>query len=329
MITKKPFGTMPDGTPVEEYSIRNSHGMTVKVLSLGATLTSILVPDRSGGTKDVLLGYDTLEGYLTGGNHVGGTVGRFANRIAGGKFTLDGKTYQVTVNDGKNSLHGGSGIDFKVWTVEQDGDTALRMTYVSPDGEDGYPGTMTIRLRLSVDEENGMHLDYEAETDQATICNLTNHAYFNFTQLEHDVLDHELWLNADVYTKTNDEILPVADLPVDGTEYDFRKARPLGKAIYDNNFTLKGGAGPQASVYEKTTGICMEVFTDRPCLQIYDSVMLPDQADKGGRRHGRGSGLCLETQLAPNCPNRPGFTGFVLRPGETCKTSTVYRFSVK
>ena len=328
MITKETYGAMPCGKQVDAYTLTNKNGVAVKVLSMGATLVSILVPDRKGNMTDVLLGYDTLEEYLSGGNHVGGTVGRFANRLTKGRFTLEGKTYQVTINDGEHSLHGGDGIDFKVWDAAVSGET-LTLTHVSPDGADGYPGTMTIVMHLTLDDDNALHLDYEATTDKTTIVNVTNHAYFNFTACEKDVLGHELWINADKYTATTEDLIPVADVPVEGTMYDFRTPKIIGKAEYDNNFVLNGGDGPQATVWEKESGIFMEVFTDRPGMQIYDSVMLPEQADKNGKRHGVGSGLCLETQVSPDAPNRPECSGYVLRPGEIWKTSTVYRFSVK
>ena len=328
MITKELFGVMPCGKQVSAYTMTNKNGMAVKVLDMGATLVSILVPDRDGKLVDTLLGYDTLEGYLEGGNHVGGTVGRFANRIALGRFALEGKEYQVTVNDGANSLHGGDGIDFKVWDAKVDGET-LTLTHVSPDGADGYPGTLTIVMHLTLTEDNALRLDYEATTDKTTICNLTNHAYFNFTACKEDVLGHELWVNADQYTATTEDLIPTGDVPVDGTEFDFRTPKTIGKAIYDNNFVLKGGEGAQATVWEKKSGIFMEVFTDRPGVQVYDSVMLPEQADKNGTRHGEGYGLCLETQLPPNAPNRPECSGYVVKPGEVWKTSTTYKFSVK
>lgn len=331
MILKERFGAMPDGRSVEAYTIKNSSGTAVKALSLGATLVSLNVPDRSGKLRDVLLGYDTVEGYLTGDNHLGGTVGRFANRIAKGRFTLDGKQYQVTVNDGENSLHGGSGIDFKLWDVKEDGADALVMTYRSPDGEDGYPGNMTVTLRLSLSEDNALTFEYAATTDAPTLCNLTNHAYFNLNGLKRDVLEHEMWLNSDIYTETDSALIPVKDVPVDGTEYDFRTPRKIGKAIYDTNFYLRGGDGAQATVYDPESGVFMELFTDAPALQVYNSVTLPEQADKGGKRHGVGDGLCLETQLPPDAPNRESCKNypFVLRPGEVWKSRTTYRFSVK
>ena len=331
MIIKEPFGKMPDGRAVEAYTLKNKNGMAVKVISLGATLVSIDVPDKAGNMRDVILGYDTVEGFLEGGNHLGGTIGRVANRIEKGRFTLDGKQYQVTVNDGENSLHGGSGIDFKLWEVKEDGADALLMTYLSPDGEDGYPGNMTIQLRLSLDDDNALKFEYAATADQPTLCNLTNHAYFNLNGLRRDVLDHEMWLNSDTYTVTTDALIPIEDVPVEGTEYDFRKPRKLKKAMYDTNFFLLGGEGAQATVYDPESGIFMELFTDAPALQIYNSVMLPEQADKGGKRHGVGDGLCLETQLPPNAPNRESCKKypFILRPGETWKSWTIYRFSVK
>lgn len=331
MITTKPYGKMPDGRPVTAYTLTNAKGSSVTVLDMGVTLVSIHVPDRDGKLTDVLLGYDSAEGYLAGDNHIGGTIGRFAGRITKGQFTLDGKTYQLTINDNGNSLHGGSGMDFKLWQARQDGENALVMTYVSPEGEDGYPGTMTVTVRLSFDDDSALKFDYTATTDKPTICNLTNHAYFNFNSLKSDVSKHVLWLDADVYTTTDKYLIPLEEKPVAGTQWDFRKAKPLGEAVHDLNYILNKNSDLRATLYDPDTGIFMETLTNAPSMVVYDSVMLPDQADKGGKRHGKGSGVCLEAQLPPDSPNHERYKDYpyVLRPGETWKSWTVYRFSVK
>lgn len=328
MITKEIFGTLADGRQAELYTIQNETGMTVKVSTYGGILVAVEVPDRTGAARDVVLGYETLQEYVENNGYFSATVGRFANRIAYGRFTLNGKEYQTPINNGKHSLHGGSGFSSKLFTASVEGEK-LTLTYVSPDGEDGYPGTMTVKVTFWLDGENALHLDYSARSDADTICNLTNHAYFNLHGGTKEMLSHELWLNADLYTATDSELIPVGDVPVEGTIFDFRTPKAVADKCYDNNFILKGGDGVQATVYEKETGILLEMFTDRPAVQVYASSQLSDRAGKHGCRYGYGYGLCLETQLPPNAPNRPECTGYILPAGEELKTSTVYRFSVK
>jgi len=328
MITKEIFAALADGRPVELYTLTNETGMSVQVCTYGGILRSVCVPDKNGVTRDVVLGYDTLREYMDNDGYLSATVGRFANRIAFGRFTLNGREYQLPVNNGRHSLHGGVGFSSKLFTAKIEGEK-LTLTYVSPDGEDGYPGTMTVSVTFWLDGENGLHLDYSAVSDADTICNLTNHAYFNLHGGEKDMLSHELWLNADAYTATDKELIPTGDVPVEGTIFDFRTPKAVATNVYDNNFTLRGGDGVQATVYEKETGILLEMFTDRPAVQVYASSQLKDRAGKNGCRYSYGYGLCLETQLPPNAPNRPECTGHVLKAGEEMKTSTVYRFSVR
>ena len=328
MITKTFFGNLKDGTPVDLYTLDNGRGMTVKISTRGGALVSVAVPDRLGGKRDVVLGYDDLAGYEAHTKYLGALVGRFANRISGAMFTLDGKTFHVTQNDGKNSLHGGGTFDCAVWSAAVE-DEVLALTYLSPDGEDGYPGKMTVTVRYWLDGENALHIGYSAKADQPTLCNLTNHAYFNLSGCERDVLGHALWLNADRYTDTDGELIPVSDVPVEGTPFDFRQPKPIAKAIYDNSFSLRGGVGPQATLYDQPSGVFMEMFTSSPCVQVYTSCMLESHFGRGRVHYGKGSAICLETQLSPNCPNRPGFTGFTVRPGETWTAHTAYKFSVR
>ena len=328
MITKELFGYV-DGKQADLYTLKNENGMTVKVSTYGGILVSVIVPDKDGGFRDVVLGYDTLEEYVQNDGYLSATVGRFANRIALGKFTLNEKEYQVTVNNGRNSLHGGTGFSSKIWDAKVMGEV-LELTYVSPDGEDGYPGTMTAKVRFTVDNTNCLHIVYDATCYADTICNLTNHAYFNLHGGTKPMLSHQLWLNAEQYTATDEELIPTGDVPVEGTAYDFRTPRAVGEAIYDNNFVLQNNAcGPQASVYEKESGIYMVMFTDLPDVQVYSSTMLTDRQGKNGCRYGLGYGLCLETQLPPYAPNRPGTEGWLLKAGERWKSETVYQFSVK
>ncbi len=328
MITKEIFGTLADGRQAELYTITNENGMAVQVSTYGGILRSVCVPDKNGATRDVVLGYDTLQEYVDNNGYFSATVGRFANRIALGRFTLNGREYQLPVNNGRHSLHGGVGFSSKLFEAKVDGEK-LTLTYVSPDGEDGYPGTMTVSVTFWLDGENGLHLDYTAVSDADTICNLTNHAYFNLHGGTKPMLSHQLWLNADAYTATDKELIPTGDVPVEDTIFDFRTPKAVATNVYDNNFVLKGGNGVQATVYEKETGIFLEMFTDRPAVQVYASSQLSDRQGKNGLRYSYGYGLCLETQLPPNGPNRPECTGHVLRAGEEMKTSTVYRFSVK
>lgn len=330
MITKKEWGKMPDGREVRLYTIKNESGASVSISTYGAHLVSVMVPDKNGNLRDVVLGYDDLAGYLACNDYVGATVGRFANRIKNGQFTLNGKTYQVTLNDGKNSLHGGGELSHNVWQAEEDGD-AVVMTYVSRDGAEGYPGNMTVKVRFTLDNENALHLDYEAAADAETPVNLTNHAYFNLFGGHKPMLEQKLWLHAETYTQVDEELIPVQDAPVEGTEFDFRTARAIAKPAYDHNFNLLGGEGAQATVWAEETGIYMEMFTDLPAVQVYASTMLPEHTGKGGAQYGLGYGLCLETQLPPNTPNRPECQKYkyTVKPGETWKSSTVYKFSVK
>ena len=329
MVTKQSWGRLPDGREVFLYTLDNGRGMTAKVTTYGGYLVSLCVPGKNGAV-DAVLGYDGLEGYLACNDYVGATVGRFANRLENAQFTLNGVTYKVTANDGRNTLHGGGEFSHDLWQGEIVGES-LVLTFQSPDGAHGYPGNVTATVRFSLDEENGLHLDYEAESDRETVINLTNHAYFNLCGGHKPMLEQQLQLAAETYTTVREDLIPIGDASVEGTEFDFRKARPVGKAIYDHNFNLTEGDGAKATLYCEETGVCMEMFTDLPGVQVYASCMLPEHTGKGGARYGLGSGLCLETQVPPNTPNRPECRKFdyIAKPGKPWKSSTVYKFSVK
>ncbi|MBQ7523910.1 MAG: galactose mutarotase [Oscillospiraceae bacterium] len=326
MITTRPFGL---GATL--FTLDNGNGMQADITDFGATIVALRVPSKNG-TTDAALGYESAEGYRDGGNYLGATVSRYGNRLGGAQFTLDGKTYHVPKNDGENCLHGGSDYHVRLWQAEIRGES-LVLTMHSPDGDFGFPGAMTMQVVFLLDAQNGLHIDYTATADRTTLCNLTNHVYFNFTENREDVLAHELFINADTYTATDAELIPTADVPVADTAFDFRTARPIADTIYDNNFNLRGGDGAQATLYEKTTGVFMEVFTDRPGIQVYASGMLPEQKGKHGARHGLGAGLALETQVPPNAPNRKECDAlrdlYTVEPERPWKSTTIYRFSVK
>jgi len=329
MITTQTFGNLSDGREVKLYTLKNTSGAYVKISTLGATIVSLCMPDRHGKLTDVVLGYDTLEEYLQNDGYLGATVGRYCNRIGGSRFTLKGKEYHLTVNDGKNSLHGGVGFSSKIWDAEAVEENAITFSCQSPDGEDGYPAGMTAKVTFTLTEDNALRLAYWATADGDTVCNLTNHAYFNLHGGEKTVLSHKLFLAAGEYTDTDAELIPVGDVSVAGTQFDFRAPKTIAEPVYDNNFVLASGDGVKASVYEEDTGIFMEMFTDLPGVQVYTSAMLTDRKGKNGVKYGKGQGICLETQCPPDGPNRFPEGKFYLSKGEVWQSETVYRFSVK
>lgn len=325
VVKKELFGTLKDGRPVFSYTICSGAGAGVRFCEWGATLLSLWAPDKMGVLRDVVLGYDTLEEYLANGDYLGATVGRFANRIAHGRFSLGGQEYTLPLNDGKHSLHGGVGLSSKLWQGRVEGEDSVLFTCQSPHGEDGYGGNLLVELRVSF-RENALTLDYVAKTDRQTVVNLTNHAYFNLHGGEKTCLSHKLRLSAEAYTRTDQELIPVEDVPVAGTIYDFRVARPIETPVYDNNFLLSG-PGPQATLAEEETGIVLDVFTDCPGVQVYTSGMLTDRRGKDGRIYKKGQGICLETQQPPNAPNRFTEGGFLVSPEEPWHSQTTYRLS--
>ncbi|MEH3146298.1 MAG: galactose mutarotase [Methylobacterium frigidaeris] len=339
------FGTTRDGAAVIRHTLARG-GLRVRILSYGAIVQTIEVPDRDGRVANVALGLDRLDLYETVSPHFGGLLGRYANRIAGGRFSLDGRSHDLTRNEGGNTLHGGAqGFDRHVWDVVAAGTDRITLRRVSPDGEEGFPGTLAAVVTYSLDEAGGLRIDYEAETDAATVVSLSNHSYFNLAgEGSGDVLGHEVTVFADHYTPVDDDQIPTGALaPVAGTPFDFRQPTPLGARIraadpqlirgqgYDHNFVLGPGDAlrPAARVREPGSGRCLDVLTTRPGLQLYSGNQLDGRlAGPGGRLYRPGDALCLEAQAFPDAPNQPGFPSAVLRPGETFRATTVYRFSV-
>ena len=347
------FGRLPDGTDVGLFTLSNARGLEVRAIAYGAILVSIRAPDRRGQVDDVVLGCDDLEGYLTRSRYFGAVVGRYGNRIANGRFTLDGRTFQLATNNGRNHLHGGvNGFDRVVWRAQpyaRDGHTAVAFSYTSPDGEEAYPGTLHARVSYALTERSELVIEYEATTDKPTPVNLTQHSYFNLAgEGRGDILQHELSLDADRFTPVDDTMIPTGELaPVGGTPFDFRQPTAIGARIgadheqlrrgtgYDHNFVLIGGAtgaGPQlvhaARVVEPATGRTLDVATTEPGVQFYAGNHLAGQIGKGGHAYGPRTGFCLETQHFPDSPNHPHFPSTILRPGATYQSKTVFTFGV-
>jgi aldose 1-epimerase len=345
-IAKSEFGKLPDGTVIESYTLYNIHGASATIITYGATLTQLFVPDKNGKLGDVVLGFDKLESY-EGDPHpfFGATIGRYGNRIANGKFTLDGKEYHLYINNPPNSLHGGKvGFDRRVWKAASSEDAqgeSVRFTYVSPDGEEGYPGTLTVNVTYTLTASNELQINYEAETDKPTVLNLTNHSYFNLGGTG-DVLKHVLELHADNYTPVDATLIPTGQIAsVAGTPLDFRKPTAIGAHIgeiqdiggYDHNYVVNGAAGKlriAARVTEPTSGRQMEVWTTEPGVQFYSAIGLSGSiTGKGGIAYPKYGALCLETQHYPDSPNRPNFPSTVLKPGTKFYSQTIYKFSAK
>jgi aldose 1-epimerase len=348
-VQKQSFGKTADGTAVDLFVLTNASGATAKVMSYGVTITELHVPDRNGKLGDVVLGHDTLQDYLAGHPFFGCICGRVANRIAKGKFTLGGKEYTLHVNNGPNSLHGGKkGFDKYVWKPEpvQSADgAAVKFSHTSPDGDEGYPGTLSVTVTYTLTNQNELKIDYTATTDKATPVNLTNHSYFNLAGAgSGDILGHELMLAADRYTPTDETLIPTGELkPVRGTPLDFTTPTPIGARItqlpaftgggYDHNFVLNGGGkglALGAGVYESKSGRVLEMFTTEPGVQLYTGNHLNIKGKgKAGASYGKHAGFCLEAQHFPDSINKPEFPSVVLEPGKTYRQTTVYKFSAK
>jgi len=342
------FGTTGEGQAAQLYTLTNQHGMRVTITNYGGIVTSLLVPDRAGSLGDVVLGYDRLSDYVEGSPYFGALVGRYGNRIANGRFTLDGVEYTLAVNNVPNHLHGGiTGFDKVVWDAEpyaESDEVGVRLSYTSVDGEEGYPGNLAVTVTYALTNENELRVDYILETDQATVANVTHHGYFNLAgHASGDVLSHELLLDADRFTPVDEGLIPTGELrDVAGSPMDFRIPSPVGERIdadyeqlrygggYDHNWVLNGESGTlrlAARVSEPTTGRVMEVYTTEPGIQFYAGNFLDGtNVGKGGVAYSRRTGLCLETQHFPDSPNHPEFPSTVLRPGERYQSTTVYRF---
>ncbi len=350
-VPKMLFGTLDDGRAAELYTLSNASGMSVGVMTLGAAITSLTVPDRDGVQDDVVLGFDNPQSYLSEPGYIGVVLGRFANRIAGGRFELDGTVYELLVNNGPNHLHGGLiGFDKRIWNAEPvagEGWSGVDLTLVSEDGDQGYPGTLTVRVEYRLDDENRLMVTYIATTDAPTVVNLSQHSYFNLEgHASGDVLGHELRINADRYTPIDDTGVPTgAIVAVEGTPLDFRTAKPIGRDIesdfeqivrgsgFDHNLVLNGDPLPgsmveTAFVRAPVSGRTMRVLTDKPGVQFYSANFLKGQRGKGGVTYERREGLCLETQLFPDSPNKPDFPSARLNPGETYRYSTAFEFGI-
>jgi aldose 1-epimerase len=349
-MESRKFGEMPDGTVIDEVTFTNGQGAKVKIIPYGGIVTEIHVPDRDGKVDDVALGFDNLKDYLAEHPFFGCLVGRVANRIAKGRFTLDGKQYTLAINNPPNTLHGGKqGFDKKVWKIADkgkgDGKGWLKLTYLSKDGEEGYPGDLSCTVTYTWTDANELHIDYEATTDKATPVNLTNHSYFNLrgTKMPGDVVGHEMLLEASKYTPTDDTLIPTGKIePVAGTPYDFTKPMTIGARIdqlkgdpggYDINYVLDGGGknlSLAARVTEPKTGRVMEVSTTEPGIQFYTGNFLNGTLKgKGGVVYKKHYGLCLEAQHFPDAVNHSNFPSIVLKPGQTYRQTTVYKFSAQ
>lgn len=350
-IEKSSFGQTKDGKDVDIYVLTNRNGMVTKITNYGATVTELWVPDQNGKMEDVVLGFDNISDYEEKSDYFGCIVGRYGNRIAKGRFTLDGQEYTLATNNGENHLHGGvKGFDKVVWDAEAMQTAkgpALKLNYLSKDGQEGYPGNLDVTVIYTLTHENELKIKYRATTDKPTVCNLTHHSYFNLQgQGSSDILSHKLMINADHYTPVDEGLIPTGKTPsVKGTPMDFNKPTAIGLRIdadhqqiayglgYDHNWILNKKSGKMtlaAKVIEPKSGRKMEVWTTEPALQFYSGNFLNGSiVGKEGKTYKHRYGFCLETQHFPDSPNQPGFPSTSLRPGETYQTKTTYKFGVK
>lgn len=350
MITKEDFGMTADGIPVYLFTLKNDNGMQARITNYGGALQSLLTEDKNGRFEDVVLGYDSLPDYEADQFYIGGIIGRHANRIAGGKFILDGRWYRLPINNGPNHLHGGiKGFNKVVWDAEASGgkNPRLLLYYLSRDGEEGYPGNLEVAVTFTLSEDNALCIDYQAKADKPTICNLTHHDYFNLSgNLTTNVLDHLLWFNADRFTPINGNHIPTGEIaPVKNTPFDFTALKAIGEHIetddlqlkygqgYDHNFCLNNFDGTlkwQAALHEPRSGRIMRLYTSAPGVQLYSGNFLDGSAEgKGGKYYAKHDGLCLETQHYPDAPNQTHFPSTVIKPDEVYRSTTVYQFAVK
>lgn len=344
-VKKKSFGRLPDGQEVEIYTLTNANALKARLMTYGATLVSLEVPDRNGNLADITLGHDSLEGYLRASPYFGCVVGRYGNRIAKGRFTLNGVKYELATNDGQNHLHGGiKGFDKVVWKaepVQEEGGVGIKFEYLSKDGEEGYPGNLSCTVIYKLTNNNELKIIYEAATDKATPVNLTHHSYFNLAgQGEGDILGHELMLNANYYTPVDEGLIPTGEIrSTKGTPWDFTKPKAIGAEIakvkggYDHNFVLNSEEGEltlAARLLHPGSGRTMEIYTKEPGIQFYSGNFLDGSiTGKSGKVYRKHYGLCLETQHFPDSPNKPNFPSAILNPNETYKSLTVHKFYAK
>ena len=347
--TSASFGKTTDGTEVNLFTLTNAHGLKATISNFGGTVTGLQVPDKDGKLGEVVLGFDDVSGYQSAAfrksnPYFGALIGRYGNRIAKGKFTLGGKTYNLATNNGANTLHGGKiGFDQVIWNAEPgtsaDGPT-LKLTYLSKDGEEGYPGNLNVTVVYTLTNDDALKIDYTATTDKATVVNLTNHAYFNLSHgVSKDILAHEVTIPADRYNVVDAGLIPTGELrPVKGTSFDFTTPHAIGERIgqvpggYDHNWILNQASGQHsaATVYDPASGRTMEVTTDQPGIQFYTGNFLDGTlTGKGSTQYGKHAGFCLETQHFPDSPNQSKFPSTVLKPGETLRSTTSYKFGVR
>jgi aldose 1-epimerase len=348
-VKKEPYGNMPDGAAVDLYTLTNAKGLKVKIITYGATITDVEVPDRNGKIENITLFRDSLKDFMDKNTpFFGSTVGRYGNRIAKGKFTLDDKEYTLATNNGPNSLHGGiKGFDKVLWEaepIESKDSVGVKFTYVSPDGEEGYPGTLTTQVVYSLTDQNELKMDYTATTDKPTVVNLTNHCYWNLSGAgSGDILGTQLMINADGFLPVDDGLIPTGEVkPVKGTPMDFTKTTTIGSRIeqvgsnptgYDHCYVLNKKEGEALSLVAKAvdpkSGRIMEVYTTEPAVQFYTGNFLDGSITAGGKTYQKNAAFCLETQHYPDSPNQPKFPSTVLRPGETYKHFTMHKFTTQ
>ncbi|MBS1866073.1 MAG: galactose mutarotase [Acidobacteria bacterium] len=351
-MEKKSFGTTPDGKTADLYTLTNKNGMQVAITNYGGAIVSIIVPDKNGKLGDVVLGYDTLDGYVTDKNYFGALIGRYGNRIGNAQFKIDGITYTLAKNNGKNSLHGGiKGFNKALWDakdISRNGEPALELKYTSKDGEEGFPGNLSVTVVYTLTNKNELKIDYSATTDKKTVVNLTNHSYFNLSGPgSGDILKSVLRVNADKFTPVDSDLIPTGELKsVAGTPFDFREPTEIGARIdsddeqlklgkgYDHNFVLNkekpAGLSLAARVEDPASGRVLEVWTTEPGVQFYTANFLDGSVHgKGGIAYGKRTAFCLETQHFPDSPNKPSFPSVLLSPGQKYHTTTVYKFATK
>ena len=349
-VSRAPFGTLPDGRAVELFTLTNAHGVEIRAMTYGAIITAIYTPDRNGRRDDIVLGFDSVAGYLSGSPYFGAVVGRYANRIAGGHFTLDGVTYTLARNNGPNSLHGGlRGFDKVLWSAEpvrSDSAVGVRLRYTSPDGEEGYPGTLQVQVTYTLTAHDELIVDYDATTDKATPLNLSQHTYWNLHgHGQGDILDHVLSLDASRYTPVDSTLIPTGEIaPVAGTPFDFRTPAAVGARIdaaneqlrfghgYDHNWVLDqprpGTLSHAARLVDPVSGRAIDVSTTEPGIQFYAGNFLDGTIKgRGGQVYGHRGALCLETQHFPDSPNHPNFPSTILRPGQRYQSRTIVTLS--